>query len=61
MPVTCSLVDSAGKVVRDVYGKQPGYARFLAAWHFVLTKVKLPMSAQARSSCSSRSIASAMR
>jgi hypothetical protein len=36
-------VDTAGQVVRDVYGKQPGYARFLggAGTQFA-PKVKLP-------------------
>jgi LysM repeat protein len=36
-------VDSAGKVVRDVYGKQPGYARYLGgAGTSFAPKVKLP-------------------
>jgi LysM repeat protein len=36
-------VDSAGKVVRDVYGKQPGYARFLGGVGTSFSpKVKLP-------------------
>jgi hypothetical protein len=36
-------VDTAGKVVRDVYGKQPGYARFLGgAGTSFAPKVKLP-------------------
>jgi len=36
-------IDSAGKVVRDVYGKQPGYARYLGGVGTSLSpKVKLP-------------------
>jgi LysM repeat protein len=36
-------VDSAGKVVRDVYGKQPGYARYLGGVGTSFApKVKLP-------------------
>jgi len=36
-------VDSAGQVVRDVYGKQPGYARFLGGYGTSFApKVKLP-------------------
>jgi hypothetical protein len=36
-------VDTAGKVVRDIYGKQPGYARFLGgAGASFAPKVQLP-------------------